>query len=419
MSPITGRGISQRIVRSVAWLGVLAPLVVAAEDWPQWRGPQRTGVSAESGLLQSWPAEGPHQAWVYGQAGAGYSGFAVAHGQLFFMGTRDDQTVLIALDAQTGHEIWASPMGDPLANGWGDGPRGTPTVDGRRVYALSGRGDLVCAQTSDGSILWRTTMDDLGGKKPKWGFAESVLIDGDQLICTPGHDQGAIAALNKLTGDILWRTTELIDWAQYASIVPLDWRGERQYVQLLMKRVVGVDADTGRLLWEAPFDGQTAVVPTPICHEGKVYVCAGYGVGCKLLALGSGAPEERYSNKVMKNHHGGVILLDGNLFGYSDRVGWVCQDFETGETLWKERSKLGKGAIAYADGKLYCVSEREGTVCLIDASDQGWRERGRFDISPQSENRSSRGAIWTHPVLANGKLYLRDQEYVLCYDVGA
>lgn len=408
---------SQNVVSSLLVLYVLVS-PSRADDWPQWRGVDRTGVSTEAELLVTWPAEGPTRLWVFSEAGAGYSGFAVAGDKLFFMGTRDEQTVLFALDATTGQEIWAAPTGKVLSNGWGDGPRGTPTVDGELVYALSGIGDLVCAKTDSGEIVWQKTMADFGGRKPKWGYAESVLIDGEKLICTPGDDQGALLALDKRTGETLWQAADVVDWAQYSSVMPVEVNGVRQYVQLFMKRVVGVAADTGQLLWEVPFDGQTAVVPTPVISDGMVYVCAGYGVGCKLIAVDSDGAQELYANKVMKNHHGGVIFLDGKLFGYSNGVGWVCQDFASGEVIWKDRKSLGKGAMTCAGGQLYCISERDGTVCLIDATDQGWQERGRFDISPQSENRSPRGAIWTHPVVSNGRLYLRDQEHVLCYDVG-
>ena len=390
-----------------------------ADDWPQWRGTDRTGVSREANLLTEWPAGGPPRLWVFSKAGAGYSGFAVADSRLFFMGTRDDQTMLFALDAASGKELWATVMGEIFSNGWGDGPRGTPTVDGELVYALSGVGDLVCVTAANGDIVWQKALSDFGGRKPKWGYSESVLIDGAQLICTPGDDQGALVALDKTTGELRWQSADVIDWAQYASAVPAELDGVRQYVQLFMKRVVGVAAETGALLWEAPFDGQIAVIPTPIIHEGQVYICAGYGVGCKLLNVADGQPVEVYANKTMKNHHGGVILHNGRLYGYSNRVGWVCQDFATGERVWKERDALGKGALTCVGDQLVCISEQDGIVCLIDATDQGWQEHGRFELSPQSQQRSPRGAIWTHPVIANGKLYLRDQEHVLCYDISS
>lgn len=389
-----------------------------AEDWPQWRGVNRDDLSQETGLIDSWPTDGPARVWLFSEAGAGYSGVAISDGQLFTMGTRDDATVLLALDADSGTELWATSISTVLTNGWGDGPRGTPTVDGERVYALSGEGDLVCAQVSDGTIVWKKSLvKDFGGGKPEWGYSESVLIDDDRLVCTPGGNDGAVVALNKMTGESLWQTTDVNDGAQYASVLPVDLDGQRTYIQLFQKRVVGVSAATGNLLWQANFDGRVAVIPTPIYDDHRLYICAGYGVGCKLVKIEDSQATEVYSNKTMKNHHGGVILVDGKLYGHSDKVGWVCQDFASGEKIWNQRGKLGKGAVGFADGKLYCVDERDGTVCLVDASPDGWKERGRFQLSPLSENRSSRGGIWTHPVIANGKLYLRDQEYIYCFDV--
>ena len=315
------------------------------EDWPQWRGPARDDVSLETDLLEKWPANGPDRVWLFENAGAGYSGFSISNGKLFTMGTRDDATVLLALNADTGEELWTAKVSHILDDNWGNGPRATPTVDGDHVYAMSGTGDLVCTTVDTGKVLWRKSMEtDFGGERPQWGYTESVLVDGNKVVCTPGNDDGAIVALDKRTGETIWKSEEVSDGAQYASIVPFELDGQRQYVQLFMKRVVGVSADDGSLLWEAPFDGAVAVIPTPVCHDKKVYVCAGYGVGCKLVDLSSGTPQELYANKAMKNHHGGVILVNGRLFGHSDKTGWVCQDFQSGEMLWNERGKLGKGA---------------------------------------------------------------------------
>ena len=390
----------------------------AANDWPQWRGPDRTDVSKESGLLKQWPAQGPKQLWVFKNAGNGYSGPAIVGGKLFTMGTRDGAEILLALDADTGKELWTAKLGSILNNGWGDGPRGTPSVDGDRVYALSGQGNLICASADGGKVLWQHTMKEFGGETPGWGYTESVLVDGDKLVCTPGGAKGAVIALNKKTGDLLWQSKEFTDGAQYASLIPADHDGVRQYIQLTMKHVAGISAADGKLLWSADFPGSTAVIPTPIFHDDSVYVTAGYGAGSKLVKIGpQNNASEVYFNKVMKNHHGGVILLDGHLYGYSDGPGWICQDFKSGKEVWAEKKALGKGAIAYADGMFYCLTEDGGTVALIEASSKGWQEHGRFKLEPQSAKRSRSGRIWTHPVIAGGRLYLRDQELLSCYDV--
>lgn len=389
-------------------------------DWPQWQGPARDNVSQEKGLLTSWPTDGPARLWLYSQAGNGYSGPAIANGTLFVMGTRDGREVVLALDAATGQERWVTDIDNIYPNNWGDGPRATPTVDGDRVYALSGNGTLACLGVADGIIVWTKTMQSLGGNRPGWGYCESVLIDGPHLLCTPGGRSGTLACLNKQTGDLVWQSHDIQDGAQYASIRILQVSGQKQYVQLTMENVFGVDAADGKLLWKIGFPGRTAVIPTPVVQDQSVFVTAGYGAGCKLIRVhDQQTATQVYENKNMKNHHGGVVLLDNYLYGYSDNVGWVCMDVQTGEIVWSEKRALGKGSLTCADGKLYCLSEDRGEVVLVDASPEGWRERGRFQLQPQSAIRSRQGRIWTHPVVANGRLYLRDQEYIYCYDVRA
>ena len=405
---------------ALAALASLSPVLLANNfDWPQWRGPDRTHVSQESGLLKTWPEAGPRRVWLYENAGSGYSGPAVSKGKLFTLGTRGGNEILLVLDATTGKEVLTAKIGAILDNDWGDGPRGTPTVDGDRVYAMSGRGDLICMKIADGSILWRTSMEKLGGERPKWGYTESVLIDGQQVVCTPGGSDGAVAALDKLTGKLRWQSKEFTDPAHYSSIVPAQIQGAAQYVQRTEKSVVGISPRDGKLLWETSFPGRTAVIPTPIVRGDDVYVTAGYGAGCKLVRIGQGNKVTLvYENKVMKNHHGGTVLVGDYIYGYSDENGWICQDFNTGEAVWKHKG-LGKGAIGYADGMLYCVEESSGNVVLAEASPKEWREKGRFKLNPQTKIRSARGRIWSHPVISNGKLYLRDQDLIYCYGVKA
>lgn len=389
-----------------------------AEDWPQWQGPERTNVSRETGLLKSWPAGGPKKVWVSADAGLGYAGMAVVGDTLYTLGARDNQECLIALNVLDGTEKWSTPISDVLSNGWGDGPRSTPTVVGDFVYAFSGTGTLACASAIDGNILWKAKASDFGGQKPNWGYCESVLIDGDKVVWTPGGKQGAVVALHRKTGDKIWQSSQFAEGAQYASIIVAEHGGRRQYIQLVQQDVFGLDAETGDLLWQSDWPGKTAVIPTPIFHDGHVYVTSGYGAGCKLVKLSdANKATEVYANQDMKNHHGGVLLLGDHLYGYSDGPGWMCQDFATGETVWREKSKLGKGCLTYADGRLYLVDERDGNVVLIDASTEGWTERGRFVIDPQTEQRNPKGKIWTHPTIANGRMYLRDQELVISYDI--
>lgn len=397
---------------------LLFAVSVQAADWPTFRGVGRLDISTETGLLKKWPESGPKQDWLFQDAGLGYAGFAVAGGTVYTMGARDVVEYVIAVDAATGKEKWSAEVGALLTNGWGDGPRSSPTVDGDKVYAMSGKGVLVCLNTADGKENWRVTMESLGGKVPGWGYCESPTVDGNLVVVTPGGAQGTMAAFDKSSGKKVWQTTEWTDPAQYASIVAVDHNNARQLIQLTMQSVAGVNAADGTVLWKVAFPGKTAVIPTPIFHDGQVFVSAGYGVGCKFFKVGpENVVEELYESTDMVNHHGGVILVDGHLYGYSDRAGWTCLDFKTGAVKWTEKKALGKGAIHSADGMLYLLEEKTGTVVLIEANPKGWEEHGRFTLQPQSTQRNPKGMIWVHPVVSNGKLYLRDQELLYCFDV--
>lgn len=388
----------------------------AAGDWPQWRGPNRDDVSKETGLLKKWPSDGPKRVWVNEDAGLGYSGFAVVGGKLYTMGLYDAEEKLICIDTATGKKLWDLPVGAIYKNKWGDGPRCTPTVAGGKVYAIGGNGDLVCADAASGKKEWNISLiKDLGGVLQNWGYTESPLVDGDLVIVTPGGSKGAIAGIDAKSGKVKWQTSDVTENAQYSSIIPIDHGGQRQYVQLLMKNIVSVSKE-GKVLWQTEFPGQTAVIPTPVFKDGQIYVAAGYGVGCKAVKIDGSNVTEVYSNKNMINHHGGVILIDGLLYGFSEKGGWTCQDFKNGEIVWQDKG-IGKGPVTSADGMLYCQSENDGIIALVEVSKKGWELKSSFKLEAQSSQRSRDGRIWTHPVISNGKLYLRDQEFISCYDV--
>ncbi len=392
--------------------------IVVTADWPTFRGADRSDMSTETGLLKTWPVEGLKRVWLNESAGLGYSGYSIVGGTLYTLGARDAVEYVIAIDAATGKEKWSAEAGALLTNGWGDGPRSTPTVDGGKVYALSGKGILVCLEAVDGKELWRASLTDLGGKVPGWGYCESPLIVGDFVVVTPGGSQGTLAAFDKSTGMKAWQSEGWTDGAQYASAIAVDHNGVKQIIQLTMQSIAGVNAVNGEVLWRTEFPGKTAVIPTPIFSEGQVFVAAGYGVGCKSVKIGPGnTVEEIYANTDMVNHHGGVILYQGHLYGYSDKGGWTCLDFKTGAVKWQENKALRKGAIHFADGMFYLLEEKTGVVVLIEASPEAWKEKGRFSLAPQTTQRNPKGMIWTHPVVSGGKLFLRDQELLFCFDV--
>jgi len=404
---------SARLLFAVAALG--AASLATAADWPQWHGPNRDNISTETGLLASWPTGGPPLAWKIDNIGGGYSGVSVANGKIFTIGDLDDGAYVMALNEADGKLLWKTKLGKTGGGGGYPGPRATPTVDGTLVYSLGQYGDLLCCDALSGKEVWRKNLaTDLGGKMMSgWGYSESVLVDGDKLLCTPGGSQGTVAALNKKTGALIWRSKDLTDSASYSSLVPVVINGVRQVIVFTDAHVAGIAIDTGKLLWSGVRKGKTAVIPMPIYKDNHVFVTSGYGVGCNLFKITGNTATEVYANNAMENHHGGVILVGNHLYGHSNRGGWTCMDFKTGNVAWTEKQKLGKGTLSYADGHFYCRAESgPGTIVLIEATPTGWKEKGRFDQPDRSGKQS-----WPHLVIANGKLYVRDQNVLLCYDI--
>lgn len=403
---------------------VLALMLVCslclAGDWAQWRGPNRDGLSPETGLLQQWPQGGPTLLWKGTGLGEGFSTVSVAGDRIYTTGDKGGVCYVHGLNRSDGKLLWSTPIGKAGAPGWGgfSGPRGTPTIDGDLLFVMGQYGEFACLKTSDGAKVWRKHMvEDFGGKLPEWGYSESVLIDGDQAVCTPGGAKGAIVALDKRTGEILWQTRDFTDPAQYSSLVCVEIAGVKQYVQLTGESVVGVTPG-GDVLWRAERKGKTAVAPTPVVKDNKVYVTSGYGVGSHLFEIervdGKFGARQVYAERSIASHHGGALLVGDYIYGYCDSRGWVCQELATGELKWTEKREIGKGSLVYADGRLYLRGEDKGLVGLIDATPEGYKETGRF-VQPGF----GKPKTWPHPVVADKKLYLRDQDQLLCYDVEA
>jgi outer membrane protein assembly factor BamB len=401
-------------------LSLACVALAAAGDWPQFRGPNRDGTSTETGLLKELPAGGPPLVWKATGLGVGYSTVSVVSDRIYTIGEDADASFVFALNSADGKQVWSAKLGKPGAPGMPafEGPRSTPTVAGDLLVAVSQWGDLICLTAATGKELWRKDYArDFGGKRPQWGFAESPIIDGDQVVITPGGTEGAVLALNKKTGAVLWRSRGFSDSPHYSSLISAEIGGVRQYIQLTAQSVVGIAAADGKVLWRAPRQGRTAVIPTPIYSDGYVYVTSGYGIGCNLFKItsadGQFTAEEVYANKVLGNKHGGVIKVGDFVYGHADDKGWTCQDFKTGAAKWQE-NKLGKGSLIYADGHFYVRAEDKGTVVLIDASPAGFKEHGRFEQPGRSDKKA-----WPHPVIAAGKLYLRDMDALFCYDLKA
>jgi outer membrane protein assembly factor BamB len=398
---------------------------VQAQEWPHWRGPERNDRSSENGLMKEWPKDGPPLKWLYKDAGRGFAGFSIVADRLFSMGQHEDKQYAFCLDASTGKEIWRTELSEAFKEQFGDGPRSTPTVDGKFVYCMTAVGTLACLELETGQRIWQIKMQDFGGAIPQWGYAESPLVDGDLVVCTPGGAQGAMLAVNKVTGEKVWQSapvTTQVDnetsppaKAHYSSILPITWNDKRQFVQLTVLAIIGVDAEDGTILWQEYWPGRIAVIPSPIFDKGQIFVTSGYGIGSKLIQLeAEHQVKELWFTRTMMNHHGGVVLLDDHFYGSSER-GFVCQKRSDGKIAWANR-KIRKGALVYADGHFYHVQEDDGRVRLFTANATQPESKGSFVLAPQSKSRKG-GKVWVHPVIANGRLFLRDQEFIYCYDI--
>lgn len=392
----------------MGWLVMSA----TAADWPQWRGPQRDGISRETGLLETWPEGGPPQIWKIQGLGRGYSAFAIAQGRLFTQGQRGDRQFVLALDAATGKRLWETPTAPAFPQDRGDGPRGTPTVDGDRLFAMAGEGTLVSLDVQTGSVFWKkNVVEEFGGQVPNWGISESPLVDGSNLIVTPGGPGAAIVALDKKTGNLVWKSQS--DRAGYASPIAAEVGGIRQIIVFTGEGVVGLRANNGALLWRYNrVSNRTANIATPIFQNGFVFVSSAYGTGCALLKLtaegGTVKASEVYFNGEMQNHYSTSVVVGENVYGFSNAI-LTALNLQTGRVAWRDRS-VGKGSVTYADGKLYLLSE-DGVIGLAEATPVGYKEKSRFEIS--------RGAFptWTPPVISGGRLYLREQDNLYCYDI--
>jgi outer membrane protein assembly factor BamB len=389
-----------------------SPPDAATVDWPQWRGPNRDGRSAETGLLQTWPAGGPPLAWKVSGAGIGFSSMSAVGPRLFTMGARGRVEYVMAFDRATGKKLWEARSGDLYDNDRGSGPRGTPTFSGGRLYALGASGDLTCLDPETGRVHWAVNLlRTFGGSNPRWGLSESPLVTNGRVLVNAGGPGASIVALDARSGSVVWKSGN--DGAGYSSAVLQRVGSIEQAVFFTASGARGVDVRDGRLLWEyAPVANRVANAATPVVSGPHVFLSSDYGTAAALLrmeASGTGiTAQEVYFTRDMRNHHSSSVLDGDHLYGFSSAI-LTALRLADGEVAWRDRS-VGKGSVVYADKRLYLLSEN-GVVGLADASPDAYRERGRFSIP------AGQLSTWAHPIVAGGHLYLRDQDTLYAYDV--
>lgn len=401
-------------------------------DWPQWRGAARDGQAAPQMLAQTWPATGPAVKWDAGNLGRGYSSMSIADGRLFTMGADEQECFAVCLDSQTGKQIWKSKVsragviGD-YNTGWGAGPRSTPTVHDDEIYVLSDVGVVAALRKDSGDVLWSVDLvKEYGGQIPKWGYSESVLVDEQRIIVTPGGENFMVG-LDRQTGRLLWNSRDYESQSHYVSVMKGNVGGISYYVTASNKGIVAFDTTSGNQLFANPTTGNgIATIPTPILTENLIYHTSDYGAGNVLLKLtagnGSIDAEQVYhlDGKTMMNHHGGVVLVDKVIYGFTKANGgtWMAQDLMSGDTLWEEKIRGNKsGSIAYADGRLYCYNDGDGTVLLVEPDRNEFKTVGKLTLPKETSIPRDRGAIWAHPVIANQTLFIRDQDLMFAFDI--
>ncbi len=381
--------------------------------WPRWRGPHRDGISRETGLLKTWPQDGPQQLWRI-PLGNGFSAVSVVGGKAYTMyGTETDEFVA-CIDAADGEVLWRVRSGEPLENSYGNGPRATPTVDEDRVYTHGATGSLLCLAAQTGEKIWGfNTLEKFAATNLDYGLSASPVIVGKMLIVVVGGEDGkSLVALEKTTGEVLW--TSLSDKGGYATPLPIEVDGLKQLAVLTGEAIVGVAQDDGRELWRHPWiTTEDANVATPIFHDGRLFVASGYGTGCALFRLsatdGAAEAEPLWDSKDMKSYFSTCVLLDGHLYGFNNTI-LTCMEFSTGEVRWRERG-FNRGSVAAADGMLLILGER-GTLALAKASPDAYEEVARVEEILEART-------WTVPTIAGGRLYLRNEQELLCLNLKA
>ncbi len=403
---------------------ILTSPLLQAKDWPQWRGPDRTGLSTETGIIKDWKKSPPKLLWNVEGTGKGFSSVSIADGVIYTTGNFENGQGVSAISQKDGKLLWQTPVTDEVPKHGYDGARCVPTIDGDRLYVTASNGLIACLSTK-GKVLWsKDFKEEWDGKMMSgWGFSESPLVDGDRVVCTPGSDKAFIVSLDKKTGATKWKTKlgevgkKGKDGAGYSSIVISNAGGVKQYVQMTGRGLIGIRAKDGKFLWNYnKVANSTANIPTPIVSGDHVFGSTGYGTGSALLKLDGKSAEEVYflKPKTLQNHHGGMVLIDGHIYcGHKHNGGDpICVELETGEVKWGPEKGIGHGSacVTYVDNHLI-YRYQSGHVVLVKATPQGYEEKGSF--MPAHQEKES----WAHPVVSDGKLYLREQNHLMCYEL--
>ncbi|MGL6197190.1 MAG: PQQ-binding-like beta-propeller repeat protein [Thermoguttaceae bacterium] len=421
----------KKIYYAVIAILVLAGTTIAAQpSWPVFHGPKGNNISPATGLLTTWPEEGPKLIWKcdkLGEGVGGYSGVTVKDGRVYTSGNVADgdevYSTVFCLDEKDGKILWTYKNGPAWTNGrMFPGTRSTPTIDGDFVYDETPVGQVACIEAKTGKEVWSVNiLEEFDAKNITWALAESVIIDGDNVICAPGGEKASVAALDKKTGKVVWTTPSTGELTNYATPYIFDFEGFRVIAIMNQKGIIGVNAKDGKLLFSVPHETKYDINATMPHYngDGTLFVISGYGTGSQLLKLAKDGDvikaEQVWAKKEFDNQHGGIVVIDGFAYGttqnYKGGV-WVCQKVADGEIMWEDKG-VGKGACTSAEGLIYGMSEGDGTVGIFEATPEGYKEHSRFKLPEEGE-----GMYWAHPVVCGKNLYLRHGNFLYVYDIG-
>ena len=391
-----------------------------ADDWPQWRGPERNGTSQEKNLLKSWPANGPELLWSKKELGRGFSSVSIAKGRLYITGTVDHQEMLTVLDLD-GNIKWQTKYG-PNWKGSNPEARTTPTVDGNLVYVMSGMGKIVCIDVSSGKIKWSVdAVTEFDGEYHSWGIAESPLVVDDKVICTPGGENASVVAFDKISGKLIWQSKSLSEIANYCSPILIKKGNKKIIATQLAESFVGIDASNGSVLWRDEYedyqdDPKDINIISPLYDNGFVFITSGYDNASAMFELSDDGTKikRKWINDVLDVHIGGVVKVNNYIFGSNwqnnTNGNWVCVDWNTGKVMYEEKW-ITKGSIITAEGMLYCYEEKNGNLALVKATPD------KFEIISSFKIPFGSGPHWAHPSISDGKLYVRHGDVLMVYDI--